>query len=40
VPGQHVALFTSDQPTFYAALGFQPEHGGMSQIIGTWLNHG
>lgn len=39
VPGQHVALFTNEQPAFYTALGFQPEHIGMSQVIGTWLNH-
>ena len=39
VPGQHVALFTSEHAAFYATLGFQPEHVGMSQIVGTWLNN-
>ena len=38
VPGQHVALLTDDMPAFYSALGFQPQHGGMSQVVGTWLN--
>jgi GNAT superfamily N-acetyltransferase len=38
VPGQHVALFTSQQLDFYTALGFRPEDGGMSLIAGTWLN--
>jgi GNAT superfamily N-acetyltransferase len=37
VPGQHVALFTPDMEAFYRTLGFQPERGGMSQIIGSWL---
>jgi hypothetical protein len=37
VPGQHVALFTDDVPAFYAGLGFQPQPGGMSQVIGNWL---
>ena len=40
VPGQHVALFTSEQPGFYPALGFQSEHIGMSRVIGSWLNPG
>lgn len=40
VPGQHVGLFTSEQPGFYPALGFQPEHIGMSRVIGSWLNPG
>lgn len=38
VPGQHVALFTADMPAFYTTLEFRPEHGGMSRIVGTWLN--
>jgi GNAT superfamily N-acetyltransferase len=38
VPGQHVALLTDDMGAFYTALGFRPQHGGMSQVIGTWLN--
>jgi len=38
VPGQHVALFTSQHAAFYTALGFRPEHVGMSQVVGTWLN--
>ena len=37
VPGQHIGLFTEDQQDFYAALGFRPQHGGMSQVIGSWL---
>lgn len=38
VPGQHVVLFTDDMPAFYASLGFRPQQGGMSQVVGTWLN--
>jgi len=38
VPGQHVALFTDDMAAFYATLGFQPHPGGMSRVVGTWLN--
>jgi GNAT superfamily N-acetyltransferase len=38
VPGQHVALFTDDMQAFYEALGFRPQPGGMSQVIGSWLN--
>jgi hypothetical protein len=38
VPGQHVALFTDDVPDFHATLGFRPQDGGMSQVVGTWLN--
>jgi GNAT superfamily N-acetyltransferase len=37
VPGQHVALFTPDMEAFYMTLGFQPQRGGMSQVIGSWL---
>jgi hypothetical protein len=40
VPGQHVALFTDDMEAFYASLSFRPQHGGMSQVVGTWLNRG
>ena len=39
VPGQHVALFTDDMPDFYAVLEFRPQPGGMSQVVGIWLNH-
>jgi GNAT superfamily N-acetyltransferase len=37
VPGQHVALFTEHQESFYRSLGFAPEEVGMSTIVGTWL---
>ena len=37
VPGQHVALFTHDMQAFYTTLGFAPQRGGMSQVIGSWL---
>jgi GNAT superfamily N-acetyltransferase len=37
VPGQHVGLFTEDMPAFYASLGFRPQHGGMSRVVGSWL---
>jgi GNAT superfamily N-acetyltransferase len=37
VPGQHVALFTDHRAEFYASLGFAPQVGGMSRIVGTWL---
>jgi GNAT superfamily N-acetyltransferase len=37
VPGQHVGLFTEDMQDFYANLGFQPQQGGMSKVIGNWL---
>lgn len=37
VPGQHVALFTHDMQAFYTTLGFAPQTGGMSQVIGSWL---
>ena len=40
VPGQHVALFTDDMQAFYATLGFLPQPGGMSQVVGHWLRHG
>jgi GNAT superfamily N-acetyltransferase len=37
VPGQHVALFTSDRPGFYERLGFVEETVGMSTVVGKWL---
>lgn len=37
LPGQHVALFTSDAAAYYAKLGFAEERTGMSQVVGTWL---
>jgi GNAT superfamily N-acetyltransferase len=37
VPGQHVALFTDDMPHFYETLGFSPQDGGMSKVVGSWL---
>jgi Acetyltransferase (GNAT) family len=37
VPGQHVGLFTDNRQDFYTALGFRPQRGGMSQVIGAWL---
>jgi hypothetical protein len=40
VPGQHVALFTEDMQDFYASLGFRPQRGGMSQVVGSWLGRG
>jgi GNAT superfamily N-acetyltransferase len=40
VPGQHVALFTDDMQAFYASLGFRPQRGGMSQVVGSWLGRG
>ena len=35
--GQHVALFSSDATAFYAALQFGPEAGGLSKVVGRWL---
>ena len=37
VPGQHVGLFTDEREDFYAALGFRPQAGGMSKVVGSWL---
>ncbi|MDQ1745698.1 MAG: hypothetical protein QOE23_4037 [Pseudonocardiales bacterium] len=37
VPGQHVGLFTDDMQPFYRALGFAPQAGGMSKVVGSWL---
>jgi hypothetical protein len=38
VPGQHVGLFTDERADFYAALGFRAQAGGMSTVVGSWLN--
>ena len=40
VPGQHVALLTDDRADFYATLGFRPQQGAMSLVVGSWLNRG
>lgn len=37
VPGQHVGLFTDDMQPFYRSLGFAPQAGGMSTVVGSWL---
>jgi predicted GNAT family acetyltransferase len=37
VPGQHVALFTSERTDLYTRLGFTEERTGMSRVSGTWL---
>jgi GNAT superfamily N-acetyltransferase len=37
VPGQHVGLFTDEMAEFYTALGFGPQKGGMSKVVGKWL---
>jgi GNAT superfamily N-acetyltransferase len=37
VPGQHVGLFTDEAEAFYRTLGFTPQGGGMSKIVGRWL---
>jgi len=37
VPGQHVGLFTDEAAPFYRTLGFGPQVGGMSKIVGSWL---
>jgi hypothetical protein len=37
VPGQHVGLFTDEAAEFYQTLGFRPQVGGMSRVVGTWL---
>jgi GNAT superfamily N-acetyltransferase len=37
VPGQHVGLFTDDMGQFYETLGFAPQLGGMSRVVGRWL---
>jgi GNAT superfamily N-acetyltransferase len=38
VPGQHVGLFTDSRSDFYRSLGFAPQVGGMSRVVGSWLN--
>jgi GNAT superfamily N-acetyltransferase len=40
VPGQHVGLFTDDMQAFYETLGFGPQVGGMSRVVGRWLEGG
>lgn len=40
VPGQHVGLFTDDMQAFYETLGFRPQVGGMSRVVGRWLEGG
>lgn len=40
VPGQHVGLFTDDRADFYATLGFTPQAGGLSRVVGEWLSGG
>jgi predicted GNAT family acetyltransferase len=35
--GQHVSLFTDAAAGLYARLGFEPQMGGMSLVVGTWL---
>lgn len=37
VPGQHVGLFTDEAEDFYQTLGFTPQAGGMSKVVGSWL---
>ena len=37
VPGQHVGLFTDEAAQFYQTLGFGPQVGGMSKVVGDWL---
>lgn len=38
LPGQHVCLFTTEAQGFYAKLGFTPEEGGLSRVVGRWLD--
>jgi GNAT superfamily N-acetyltransferase len=38
VPGQHVGLFTDEMEPFYRTLGFAPQVGGMSKVVGNWLS--
>jgi GNAT superfamily N-acetyltransferase len=37
VPGHHVGLFTEECEPFYRNLGFDREQGGMSRVVGRWL---
>lgn len=38
LPGQHVSLFSADAQGFYEKLGFAPEEGGLSRVVGRWLD--
>ena len=38
VPGQHIGLQT-DQPDFYASLGFVDQPRFMSKVVGHWLDN-
>ena len=39
VPGQHVALQTDNAAALYAGLGFEPDAGWMTRVVGTWLDN-
>ena len=39
VPGQHVALQTDHAAALYAGLGFEPDQGWMTRVVGTWLDN-
>ncbi|MES1247613.1 MAG: GNAT family N-acetyltransferase [Actinomycetota bacterium] len=39
VPGQHVALQTDSAAALYASIGFEPDHGWMTRVVGTWLDN-
>jgi ribosomal protein S18 acetylase RimI-like enzyme len=39
VPGQHVVLQTDDGGDFYASLGFEPQPGFWSTVVGSWLDN-
>lgn len=36
--GQHVCLFATGAAGFYEKLGFAPEEGGLSRVMGRWLD--
>lgn len=39
--GQHLALFAAAHAgSFYQALGYRAEPGGLSKVVGTWLQRG
>lgn len=38
--GQHVCLFSPAAAGFYEQLGFVPEEGGVSRVVGRWLDSG
>ena len=38
LPGQHIYLFTDDAEKFYHSLGYRRQGGGMSVVVGQWLN--